>query len=68
MLFPAIKLKKKPQADQWVLSSAKHTAMCAFGEAESLVWLPHTIVMPDLAAYHVEEDAATEKNITAQCG
>ena len=23
--------------------------------------LPHIIVMPDLVAYHVEEDAATEK-------
>ena len=31
-------------------------------EAENLqCGFPHTIVMPDLAAYHVEEYAATEK-------
>ena len=46
-----------------VRTDCKHAAMCALSEAESLVWLSthYSIVMPDLAAYHVEEDAATEK-------
>ena len=42
------------------MNSAKHSAMCALGEAEGFQYgFPHT--MPDMAAYHVEEDAATEK-------
>ena len=43
-----------------MMSSATHSAMCALGEAEGLQYgFLHTITMPDMAAYHVEEDAAT---------
>ena len=58
--FSGITTKKyTTQADKWVLSSVS-IAMCALDGAESLVWLSqHTIMMPNLAAYHVDEDTAT---------
>ena len=69
LFFLASQLKKTlGLTNTEALSSAKHSAMCALGEGESLCGFAHTIVMPDLAAYHVEEDAATENNITAECG
>ena len=54
------KKKKTPRADQRVLSS-DHSAMCPLSDsARKSCGFPHTIMMPNSAAYHVEEDAATE--------
>ena len=67
MLFSGLlALKKKPQADQRVLSSAKPALLCLPWVRPKVVWLS-THSHDDPAAYHVEEDAATEKNIPAEC-
>ena len=55
-----------PQADQQVLSSAKPVLLCLPWVRQKVVWLS-THYNDDPAAYHVEEDAATEKNIPAEC-
>ena len=49
-----------PQADQQVLSSAKPVLLCLPWVRQKVVWLS-THYHDDPAAYHVEEDAATEK-------
>ena len=51
-----------PQADQQVLSSAKPVLLCLSWVRQKVVWLS-THYHDDPAAYHVEEDAATEKKI-----
>ena len=49
-----------PQADQRVLSSAKPALLCLPWVRQKVVW-HSTHYHDDPAAYHVEEDAATEK-------
>ena len=49
-----------PQADQRVLSSAKPALLCLPWVRQKVIWLS-TRYHDDPAAYHVEEDAATEK-------
>ena len=70
MLFfwhPTTSKKKKkvgPQADQRLLSSAKQWYI--LGEAESHLRLT-THYHDDSAAYHLDDHATTEKNVTAEC-
>ena len=54
------------QADQRVLSRAKPAFICLPWVRQKVVRLS-THYHDDPAAYHVEEDAATEKNIPAEC-
>ena len=68
MLFfwhPATSKKKKwgPQTDQRLLSSAKR--WYRLGETESHLWLS-TLYHDDSVAYHLDEHATTEKNVTAE--
>ena len=51
------------QADQRLLSSAKHWYV--LGETESHLWLS-IYYHDDSAAYHLDEHATTEKNVTAE--
>ena len=49
-----------PQADQRVLSCAKPALLCLPWVRQKVMWLS-THYHDDPAAYHVKEDAATEK-------
>ena len=55
-------LKKAPQADKRVLSSPKHLLHVCVPWVRAVLWLS-THYHEDSAAYHVEEDAATEKKL-----
>ena len=60
LFFWLYSFKKMPQADQRVLSGAKPALLCLPWVRQKVVW-HSTHHHDDPAAYHVEEDAATEK-------
>ena len=66
VVAPQLKKKKKtPQADERVLSRLS-IRLCVPWVRQKVLW-HSTHYHDDSAAYHAEEDAATEKNIIDEC-